>query len=268
MVELSIYVMSDIHGCYDAFLQMLDKINFSNTDRLILAGDYIDRGKQSYEMLRWLEHTSENVELLRGNHEEEFAAYVELMCQIDQHEKLDTNFTSNTDTMALYETVQYFIDRKGFSVSCFDLYGTIGNLLGNYNVTFAELCKWADMIRRMPYYDEFKIGERTCIVVHAGYTDSLADMGSHFSNLEQFYLYAREESCTFGGRQHAIIVAGHTPTVVEGTFAYNAGNVFRYYDQAKDCVFYDIDCGCVFRSRKPDAKLACIRMEDEKIFYV
>ena len=78
--------MSDIHGCYDAFLSMLEKICFSDTDTLILAGDYIDRGRQSYEMLQWVERCPSNVFLLRGNHEEEFAAYVDLMLLLDRRE--------------------------------------------------------------------------------------------------------------------------------------------------------------------------------------
>ena len=49
------YVMSDIHGCRDEFLTMLDKIGFSGSDQLFLAGDYIDRGKKSLEMLKWIE---------------------------------------------------------------------------------------------------------------------------------------------------------------------------------------------------------------------
>ncbi len=54
--------------------------------------------------------------------------------------------------------------------------------------------------------------------------------------------------------------------IVIERFAYNDGNVFRFYDKKKDCIFYDIDCGCVFRNRQLNAKLACIRLEDEKIF--
>ena len=76
---MSTYVMSDIHGCYNVFLSMLERISFSAMDYLILAGDYIDRGKQSYEMLKWIEQCPSNALLLRGNHEEEFAAYVDLM---------------------------------------------------------------------------------------------------------------------------------------------------------------------------------------------
>ena len=45
---LSTYIMSDIHGCYDAFLSMLSAVRFSGSDMLIAAGDYIDRVKQSY----------------------------------------------------------------------------------------------------------------------------------------------------------------------------------------------------------------------------
>lgn len=50
---MNTYVMSDIHGCYDEMYNMFDKIGFSENDQLIIAGDYIDRGNQSYEMLCW-----------------------------------------------------------------------------------------------------------------------------------------------------------------------------------------------------------------------
>ena len=43
--------MSDLHGCFDELNAMLAKIGFSDQDKLILAGDYIDRGSQNYEML-------------------------------------------------------------------------------------------------------------------------------------------------------------------------------------------------------------------------
>lgn len=87
---MNTYVMSDIHGCYDDFLKMLDKIAFSESDSLILAGDYIDRGKRSFDMLKWIEHSPSNVLLLRGNHEEEFASYVDLMFRLDREAKLET----------------------------------------------------------------------------------------------------------------------------------------------------------------------------------
>lgn len=35
---MSTYVMGDIHGCYNVFLSMLERISFSAMDYLILAG--------------------------------------------------------------------------------------------------------------------------------------------------------------------------------------------------------------------------------------
>ena len=43
---MSTYAISDIHGCFDEFRQMLDIIGFSETDRLILGGDSI--GQRSW----------------------------------------------------------------------------------------------------------------------------------------------------------------------------------------------------------------------------
>ncbi|MDE7311604.1 MAG: metallophosphoesterase [Eubacterium sp.] len=264
---MSTYVISDIHGCYEQFLLLLEKIGFCDTDRLILAGDYIDRGAGSFEMLQWLENCSENVVPLRGNHEEEFAAYTDLMLWFDKKEKLGTDKTSNRDTKVLYGTLQYYF-RKNKSRFYFGAYGTVLKLLEDAGAALEDFCRWSALIRRMPYFAQCSGLEKTCIVVHAGYAECLEELGSRFSRLEDFYLYARQESIIMGGKQHAVIIAGHTPTIAEGGFSYNRGNVFRHYDPQKDCVFYDIDCGCVFRSRDSDAKLACIRLEDEAVFYV
>ena len=265
---MSTYVISDIHGCYNEFLNMLDKISFSDNDYLIIAGDCIDRGKQSYEMLKWMEHCPDNIRLLRGNHEEEFAAYVDIMLRIDSKEKLGSDLASNEDAAALYDSVKYCLKNIQPSAAIyFDMYGTVNRLLKYSSVTLSNLERWARIIRGMPYYYEINIEGKNCVVVHAGFTERLENIIPNFSTLEQFYLYARAESCQLGGKQHGMVIAGHTPTILKGEFAYNGGKVFRYYDKRKDCIFYDIDCGCVFRGQESDAKLACIRLEDEKIFY-
>ena len=89
----------------------------------------------------------------------------------------------------------------------------------------------------------------------------------HFESTMDFALYAREDSYKKGGIEHGMVIAGHTPTIAKGTFSYNDGKVFRYYDKTKDCIFYNIDCGCSYKDKRKNARLACIRLEDEKIFY-
>lgn len=265
---MSTYVMSDIHGCYNEFLSMLDKIRFSDTDYLILAGDCIDRGKQSFEMLRWMENCPKNVLLIRGNHEEEFASYIMLMLQLGQKKKIEIDLSSNHDAGYLYKLAKYFLKRNSLPSVYFDPYNTIKSLLHRNDVTLLDLCRWAERISQMPYYCKKQLGDRTCIVVHAGYSESVENISASFSSLEEFYIYAREESISLGGKEHGIILAGHTPTILKGEFSYNHGKAFRYYDKERDCVFYDIDCGCVFRRQDRNAGLACIRLEDEEVYYV
>ena len=56
---------------------------------------------------------------------------------------------------------------------------------------------------------------------------------------------------------------------LQHTFTYNNGRVFQYRDEDRDCVFYDIDCGKVFRYwGERESRLACIRLEDESITYI
>lgn len=77
----------------------------------------------------------------------------------------------------------------------------------------------------------------------------------------------RMDAYLYGGISHGMVIAGHTPTIAEKELPFNHGNVYRFYDAQKDCVFYDIDCGCSYAGIRENAKLACIRLEDEKIFY-
>lgn len=265
---MNTYVISDVHGCYEEFMAMLDKIGFSSADQLILAGDYVDRGKDSFRMLKWLEQRPENVCALRGNHDEAFAFSVELMERLDRKEELRSDLDSPLEGFALYETLRY--DRKKESAAAyFDLYGTIRTLLERKGATLRDLYRWREMLWKMPLYYEMRVNGRSCVVVHGGYAESPEDIAkAGYSSLEEFYLQAREEAYLLGGKPHGMVVAGHTPTLIPGEFPYNEGRVFRYYNQEKDCVFYDIDCGCAYRKKDPWGRLACIRIEDERIFYV
>jgi len=62
------YCISDIHGEYDRFLAMLEKIKFSDADTLYVLGDVIDRGSRGVEMLLDI-MSRPNVHMILGNHE-------------------------------------------------------------------------------------------------------------------------------------------------------------------------------------------------------
>ena len=70
-----IYAMSDIHGCLQAFEEALSLVDLSGDNMLILLGDYIHGGSDSYGVLKKvmeLEHNygSDKVVVLVGNHED------------------------------------------------------------------------------------------------------------------------------------------------------------------------------------------------------
>ncbi|HEY4788168.1 MAG TPA: metallophosphoesterase family protein [Bacteroidales bacterium] len=65
--------IGDIHGCFDALKSLIEhKIGLTKNDRLVLLGDYIDRGKQSKEVVDFiidLQQKGFDIVPLMGNHE-------------------------------------------------------------------------------------------------------------------------------------------------------------------------------------------------------
>ena len=64
----TIYAMSDLHGCYDKYLKILEKINFNDNDTLYILGDIVDRGPDGIKILLDI-YNRKNVVALRGNHD-------------------------------------------------------------------------------------------------------------------------------------------------------------------------------------------------------
>lgn len=60
--------MEDIHGQYDKYISMLEKISFSENDVLFVLGDVIDRGLQGMTILKDMMMRT-NVYPILGNHE-------------------------------------------------------------------------------------------------------------------------------------------------------------------------------------------------------
>jgi bis(5'-nucleosyl)-tetraphosphatase (symmetrical) len=52
-------IIGDLQGCFEEFLQLLDKLHFnSKKDTLWLAGDIVNRGPQSLACLRYAKKKS------------------------------------------------------------------------------------------------------------------------------------------------------------------------------------------------------------------
>ena len=73
-----IYVMADIHGCYEEFMELLEKISFSEQDELFVLGDVLDRGSEPIKVMQEI-MGRKNVTFLLGNHEYMFAMMLQLL---------------------------------------------------------------------------------------------------------------------------------------------------------------------------------------------
>ena len=62
------YCVSDIHGNYEGYLKLLEKINLRDIDTLYVLGDVIDRGKGGIKILQDMMMRFNVIPIL-GNHE-------------------------------------------------------------------------------------------------------------------------------------------------------------------------------------------------------
>lgn len=62
------WAISDIHGCYEEYRALLEKIHFSSQDTLYFLGDAVDRGPEPMKVVLDLA-ARKNVVPLLGNHD-------------------------------------------------------------------------------------------------------------------------------------------------------------------------------------------------------
>jgi diadenosine tetraphosphatase ApaH/serine/threonine PP2A family protein phosphatase len=74
------FVIGDVHGCFDELMTLLDKIQYNEgVDRLIFAGDLVDRGPASGKVVRWVREahvrTNGMTTSVLGNHDDAHFRY-------------------------------------------------------------------------------------------------------------------------------------------------------------------------------------------------
>lgn len=67
---MATYAVGDVQGCFDTFEALLERIAFDPArDRLWLAGDLVNRGPKSADVLRWARAHDDCVTAVLGNHD-------------------------------------------------------------------------------------------------------------------------------------------------------------------------------------------------------
>ena len=119
------YVMSDIHGEYELFMRLLDKINYADTDELIVCGDIIDKGASPIKLAKAL-FEMPNAYCIKGNHEQMFFKfyrsrmhsavmdYDAILWHLREYFKYGDGELLDWDTVDRLTDLPYYIERERF----------------------------------------------------------------------------------------------------------------------------------------------------------
>lgn len=223
------YIVSDIHGNYDLLIKLLVKIKFSKNDTLFVLGDIIDKGKDVQKLFELLfEQLKNNVILLAGNHEYDFAKYMSILIKNDQ-----------TDEELIENAKRY---------------------LGIDNIKVQDI----DNIMNLPYYYE----EKEFILVHAGVPFDIRGkmISLDKAPIEDLVYDRRFKDVNFLPPLEKCVIFGHTPTFFVSDkkskiLKFQKPNTAG--DKIKDYYKIDVDTG-----NYVTGVLGCLRLDDMQEFYV
>ncbi len=76
---MNYFIVGDIHGCYFTFRELLDKFWNPEEEKLILLGDFVNKGKHTFAVIEFLmklqKKQKNNLIILKGNNEYLFEEY-------------------------------------------------------------------------------------------------------------------------------------------------------------------------------------------------
>jgi serine/threonine protein phosphatase 1 len=185
-------VISDIHGCYEPFIELLQLIRYTPCeDQLIILGDLVDRGPHSLEVVEHVMTLAReaNVIVIRGNHDQRF---VDVMSNEQSSE--DGNFF------------------KYGGLQLLDSYcpSTIG-LSNEARLAFAKPYITANYVKHLAFLANLPLyyEDDAHIYVHAGLNPSFTDWREQ---PERDYLYIRDPFIHQPTIVNKRVVFGHTNT--------------------------------------------------------
>ncbi len=170
------YCISDIHGEYDLFMRLLEKIRYADSDRLVVCGDFLDKGTASVRLAKTIFDLPHSY-CIMGNHEYMFFKLYRSLAD-----------APNLDFDRIFSQLQAYFPQDG------------------------HLLDWdtVDMLVDLPYYLE----ERDFICVHAGVP--LHDTGKILPLKqvppEELVYDRRFKEPTVRPMDSKCVFFGHTPT--------------------------------------------------------
>ena len=205
---MAIYAMSDIHGMYGPLMRRIKQLDMesikSGKDKLILLGDYIDVGNNSFKVLKTIynlqqEIGADNMIVLMGNHDKWF---------IDFLDGYNNDWLSDFRSFTVVEA--FLTEAENKHLNNIINHKEPGREKTYQIVKFVRRClmdSYGDMInwiKKLPLY--YKTEKQ--IFVHAGIDEDAKDWWETGTSDEMFI----EKYPPSKGNFYMDIIAGHVST--------------------------------------------------------
>lgn len=235
-MDIATYVISDIHGEYEMFMELLEKIGLEEWDTLYILGDILDRGPHPIKVLLKLMEMP-NVCCLVGNHELMAIECLEFLCEEiteDSIGKMDSKMLDNLLTW-----------QGNGSATTMAEFRRLDAKMKQEAIAF---------LKESLIYEELFVNGKAYLLVHAGLGNYSPEKDiEDYSLKELVWDRADYETQYF---EDAYVVTGHTPTqLIEGHD--RPGYIYRKNNHIA------IDCGAHFSG----GRLAAICLDTGEEFY-
>ena len=234
---MATYVISDIHGQYDEFITILDRINLQDTDTLYVLGDILDRGPHPIKVLLKLMEMP-NAICLVGNHEYMAVECLSFLMQEVTDRSLDELDHKTLDNLVTWQ------------------YNGAKTTIDEFRQLSREMQEEViDFIKDMSIYEELTVGGQDYLLVHAGLGNF--DPARTIDDYSLHDLIWKEADYSRQYFDDKIVITGHTPTqFIKGNP--KPGFIYRHQNHLA------IDCGAYLE----DGRLAAVCLDTGEEFYI
>ena len=231
-----IYVVSDIHGCYDQYIALLQKIDLTSQDVLYVLGDVLDRGPAPIKVLQDMMKRS-NVFTILGNHD-----FVAAVCLKELSKQITEESLDSLDKNILGVISDWLSD------------GGAATLKEFRSLPLEDRADVMDYLGEFSLSEEINVAGKTYILAHAGLGNFTPDKSLGDCSLEELAFGRTDYTKQLFDDKY--LITGHTPTrLIPGNS--KPDYIYRINNHIA------IDCGCVFGGR-----LGAICLDTGEEFYV
>ena len=235
------YVVSDIHGEYDLFMKLLEKIHFSDNDLMYVIGDVVDRGPNPVKtLLKMMEYS--NIIPLVGNHE-----VMALRC-------LKYLMENESEKGNLKHQAKEIEEEIAEEFLTWHINGSITTIVEFDKLSREMQEEVYDYLMEFSVYEVVHAGGKKYLLVHAGLGNYSPERELDDYRLDELVWDRADYGTQYFKDMY--VITGHTPTqnIVKNE---RPGYIYRVNHHI------DIDCGACF-----GGQLGCLCLETDEEFYV